>query len=373
MVSMKSRVAVVRVKGTVEEAVGEAVGLVGGLNVSKGERVLIKPNLCYTRNPHNMVMTDFRLLRAVIGMVRELTDKVLVVESDNISGSAEKRALESGLLELLKEVDVEFMNLSTDEVEVHEVAGFRLEIPKTVLEADRIVNLPKMKTSGPTLVTLSLKNLFGLLANRDKKRMHKALDEILPYLGKVVRQDMIIVDGIVAMEGNGPSLQGSPRQVGVLLAGQDAVAMDAVVCQIIGLDPDRLPLFRAAARRGWWPAEITVAGTPVADVAIPDFCLPDTPQVATGRTGRTWLSRFATHVLTPRLVPQRERCTACRTCVRICPQQAITIVDRLAVVDDARCIRCYCCQEVCPEAAIDLEFSRLGRLVRWSGVLGRLE
>ena len=82
---------------------------------------------------------------------------------------------------------------------------------------------------------------------------------------------------------------------------------------------------------------------------------------------------MATDALTPRPVPQRGRCTACGTCVRICPRQAITIVDRLAVVDDKRCIRCYCCHEICPEAAIDLEFSWLGRLIRWTGVLGRLE
>ncbi len=263
---MKSRVAVVRVKGTVEEAVGEAVELVGGLNVSKGDRVLIKPNLCYTRNPHNMVMTDFGLLKTVIGMVRELTDRVLVVESDNISGSAEKRALESGLLELLKEMDVEFMNLSTDEVEVHEVAGFRLKIPKTVLGADRVINLPKMKTSGPTLVTLSLKNLFGLLANRDKKRMHKALDEILPHLGKVVRQDMIIVDGIVAMEGNGP-LVGNPVHMGLIVAGVDPVAVDSTCARIMGFDPREVKHIVRAAELGAGSMDVEVVGTPVEEVS----------------------------------------------------------------------------------------------------------
>lgn len=263
---MNNRVAVVKAGTDVGKSVEEAVELVGGLKVSPGERVLVKPNICYMKNPHNMVLTDFRIIRAVVEMVKKQTDKVLVVESDNISGSAEKRALESGLLELLRELDVEFMNLSTDEVEVHEVAGAKLQIPKTVLEADRIVNLPKMKTSGPTQVTLSLKNLFGLLANQDKKKLHRVLDEVLPYLGKVIRQDMIVVDGVVAMEGNGP-LVGNPVQLGVVVAGVDPVAVDSTCARIMGFDPKEVKHLVRAVEMGVGSMDAEVVGTPVEEVA----------------------------------------------------------------------------------------------------------
>ena len=263
---MSSRVAVVKITGDIRNSVEEAIRLIGGLKISPGEMVLVKPNVCYTKNTHNMILTDFRVIKAVVEMIKEYTNRILVVETDNISGSAEKRALESGLLELLKELDVEFMNLSGDEVEIHEVAGFRLEIPKTVLEADRIVNLPKMKTSGPTLVTLSLKNLFGLLANRDKKMMHKALDEILPYLGKVIRQDMIVVDGIVAMEGNGP-LVGNPVQMNLVVAGVDPVAVDSTCARIMGFNPREVRHVVKAAELGVGSMDAEVVGTPVEEVA----------------------------------------------------------------------------------------------------------
>jgi heterodisulfide reductase subunit A-like polyferredoxin len=173
------------------------------------------------------------------------------------------------------------------------------------------------------------------------------------------------------MEGSGPSLRGSPRHVGVLLASQDAVALDATVCQIIGLDPDQVALFQAAARRGWWPMDVAIAGTPIAEVTVPDFRMPESAQSAVRRASRRWIAPWATRALVPYPLPRRNRCTACRTCQRTCPVQAIDIVDRLAVVDYDRCIRCYCCHEMCPEAAIDLRFSLLGRIIRWTGMLGR--
>jgi len=264
-----------------------------------------------------------------------------------------------------------------------EVAGFSATTVTRLLkvwqEADVTIALPKLKTHGLTTITGATKILFGLVPGLTKSGYHSKLADLDRFCDMLldivacVRPALFVMDGVLGIEGNGPSLRGSPRHVGVLLASQDAVALDAVVCQIIGLDPDRLPLFRAAQRRGWWPVEVTVAGTPVAEVSVPDFRLPDTTRAATRPAGRGWLSQLATRALVPRPVPQRELCTACRTCVRICPRQAITIVDQLAVVDDERCIRCYCCHELCPEAAIDLEFSRLGRLLRWTGVLGRTE
>jgi ferredoxin len=108
----------------------------------------------------------------------------------------------------------------------------------------------------------------------------------------------------------------------------------------------------------------------VAEVSVPDYGLPSSSQATAEHEGRGWVSQMVTQSLTPRPVPKRERCTACGTCVRSCPQDAITIVDRLAVVDQKSCIRCYCCHEVCPEAAIDLELSLLGRLLRLVGMLG---
>jgi len=98
-------------------------------------------------------------------------------------------------------MDVEFLNLSGDEFEVHEVAGKKLRLPRTVLDADYFINLPKVKTEGHVSVTLSIKNLFGVPQRAKKSSLHRRLNEILPYLAGAIRHDLIVVDGVVAMEG----------------------------------------------------------------------------------------------------------------------------------------------------------------------------
>ncbi|MFQ6053997.1 MAG: DUF362 domain-containing protein, partial [Candidatus Bathyarchaeia archaeon] len=232
----RCRVSVVEAGGDIDAAVSRSIELAGGLKLRGGERVVIKPNVSHPRNPSGMVSTDPRVVEAVIRLVRRRTGRITVVESDNISGSAERRMAETGFLRRLEELGAEFINLSGDKAETHEVDGLEIEIPRTVLDADYLINLPKMKTCGYTLVTLSIKNLFGVLPTAKKNKLHRHLDEILPYLAKVIRQDLIVVDGITAMEGNGP-LIGTPRALGVVVAGTSPAAVDAVCTGIMGFDP----------------------------------------------------------------------------------------------------------------------------------------
>jgi len=231
-----TRVSVVEAGKDIDEAVRRSVDLVGGLRLGGSEHVVIKPNVCNAKNPYGMVNTDPRVLEAVVGMVREKAGRITVVESDNISGTAERRMEGSGFLNLLEGLGVEFLNLSGDDYEAHEVAGVELRLPRTVLEADLFVNLPKIKTCGHTLVTLSIKNLFGVLQRRRKNRLHGRLDEVLPYLARTIRNDLIVVDGVTAMEGNGPVI-GTPREMGVVVAGIDPVSVDAVCSAMMGFDP----------------------------------------------------------------------------------------------------------------------------------------
>jgi len=231
-----TRVSAVEAGKDIDEAVRRSVDLIGGLRLGGGEHIVIKPNVCNAKNPYGMVNTDLRVLEAVVGMVREKAGRITVVESDNISGTAERRMEGSGFLNLLEGLDVEFLNLSGDDYEAHEVAGVELRLPRTVLEADLFVNLPKIKTCGHTLVTLSIKNLFGVLQRRRKNRLHGRLDEVLPYLARTIRNDLIVVDGVTAMEGNGPVI-GTPREMGVVVAGIDPVSVDAVCSAMMGFDP----------------------------------------------------------------------------------------------------------------------------------------
>jgi len=121
---------------------------------------VVKPNVCYPKNIENMIITDARVLEAVLNLLKRRTKNVIVVESDSFSGTAEKRMINTGTMNIVKKCDVDFLNLSKDDVEEHEVAGFVLEIPKTVLKADYLVNLPKLKTNDFVYISVAMKNML---------------------------------------------------------------------------------------------------------------------------------------------------------------------------------------------------------------------
>lgn len=234
-----TKVAIVKARGDEEAAVRRAVDLAGGLQVKPGMRVVIKPNVCNAKNPQGMVITDFAIIEAVVKMVREKGCEPLVVESDNIADTADKRVKESGLMAKLEEWGVRFLNLSADEGVPHKVAGTEIMIPKTMLEADYVINLAKMKTCAHTTVTLGIKNLYGCFQEAKKSRLHKKLDEVLPYLAKTMRTDMTVIDGVTCMEGNGPVV-GNPRKMGAIVAGRDVVAVDSFCCGLMGFKPEEI-------------------------------------------------------------------------------------------------------------------------------------
>ena len=233
----------------IDDAVRRSIDLIGGLQLDPGNCVVIKPNVCNPKNPDGMVITDFRIIKAVVDLVRKNGNELVVVESDNISGTADARVEKSGLMRLLDEWDVEFLNLSHDDYEEFDIAGTTLRLPRTVLEAEYFINIPKIKTCAHTLVTLGIKNLYGVFQRKQKSKLHKNLNEILPFLTEKIRNDLVIVDGINCMEGNGPII-GNPVCMNLILAGRNVVSVDAVCCWLMGFDPKVVPHIALSAEKG---------------------------------------------------------------------------------------------------------------------------
>ncbi len=262
-------VAIVKVGDDVAEAVQKSVQMVQGFKgVKKDDLAVIKPNVCYPKNPQNMIITDRRVLEAVINLAKSKTKNVVVVESDARSGTAEKRMIETGTMDVVKQCDAEFLNLSKDEVEEHKIGDLPILIPKTALKADYFVNLPKVKTNMDTVVTIAMKNMFGMIATRQKTQFHKQLADTLVYLSETIRQDLIVVDGITAMEGLGP-IRGSPVNLGLAIAGKNPVTVDAACSHIIGFNPYAVEALWKAHQRGMGeidPQRIKFTGEPVENV-----------------------------------------------------------------------------------------------------------
>jgi len=269
-----------------KQVVASLLDILEPVDIRAGESVIVKPNICYHRNPRGMIVTDFKLVEAVVEWLKERTRNVTVVESDNRTGSADYRVEALGLNSLLGRLNVAFKNLSREkDLLMKNVDDITFHIPKLVAEADYVVNLPKLKTCTGMTVSLSLKNSFGLVADRNKPSMHKSLNGILLEVNKSIRRHLILVDGIVGMEGNGPLL-GEPVQTGVIIAGTRPVSVDATCSRIMGFDPSQISHIKTCSEGslGMLDAEkINIVGQEVRAVAR-SFAPPSLAPMSVAKT-----------------------------------------------------------------------------------------
>jgi ferredoxin len=181
------------------------------------------------------------------------------------------------------------------------------------------------------------------------------------------------MDGILAMEGEGPGL-GRPRRLGLVLASRDAVALDAVAGSIVGFDPDEIDTTRFADERGLGAGRldgIEVVGEALASVAVPDFRRPSTATRAIVRRVPPRLAGLFTawFAVTPWVV--ETNCTGCTECTLICPTGAASMHGPVARIDHELCIECMCCHEVCRYDAVVLRRSLTSKAVERVGNAAR--
>jgi uncharacterized protein (DUF362 family) len=226
----------------------------------KGKTVLLKPNLVGL-DPFGVMNTH----PAVIAAARECflrlgAAQVLIGDGPAMDRDTEAIAESVRLREYVGRLKGTFVDLNVDDVsrvalKTHASRLSELLLPKTVLGVDFLVSMPKLKTHHWAGVTLSLKNMFGVVPGGcygwPKNVLHWAgIDRAILDINAAARPDFAIVDGIVGMEGNGP-IQGTPKASGVLVFGRDPVSVDATCCRVMGLRPERVPyLSRAGSLLG---------------------------------------------------------------------------------------------------------------------------
>lgn len=236
-----------------QEMVQKAVDLIGGIEpfVATNAKVFVKPNLGTIKTSKTGATTDPNITRAVIDILHKRSTDITIIESDSAAVDTETIWSHCGYDVLAREKNVRMLNLSKEPTVAH--GEFRL--PKMLFNDYTLVNIPKIKTNDLTIVTCSLKNLFGLMPTRHRAKYHKVIDDVIVDLNRLFRQNLIVVDGLIAMEGDGP-LAGKPVDMNIVIAGDNPVAVDVVVCNIIGLNPNFITHIKMSSEAGLGPLDI---------------------------------------------------------------------------------------------------------------------
>jgi len=321
--------------------------------VKSGDRVLLKVNLLATSTPDQAVVTHPAVVRAVAREVQKAGGVPYIGDSPSrefSKGRLKKVYEAAGLIHIANELGIE-LNYNTRSKKLQIPNGKKLKkapICQFVLDADKIIALPKIKTHSLMMLSLATKIMYGAIPGLTKARFHSKFirhqsfaDMLLDVL-TIVPPNLFIMDGVIAMQGDGP-FSGEPFSLNLLLASEDAIALDLSVCEILGVEPVGIPTLKRAKLRSLWPKSIQYPLKTPKEVKYTGFKLPST----------------AGYLLTGKMRPAKspvpnEKCTACGDCEKICPRGAAKVGNNGAEINYSLCIRCYCCHEVCPEKAIDL-------------------
>lgn len=363
---MAAQVSIVRCQsyeeGEIFQALRKSIDLIGGIQrfVKEGDRVLLKPNLLYGKAPEKAVTTHPTIVKGMIQIVREAGGEPFIGDSPALGGLI-KTAEKAGIKKVAEDLHCPLVEFNEPMVFTHRRGVFfkSIEIEQKVLEADVMINLPKWKTHGQMLLTLGVKNLFGCVPGPRKALWHlktggdrKRFAQLLVDLYQILSPSLTVLDGVVGMDGNGPN-SGRPVPLGLILASTDALSLDQVICDLLGIPRISLMTNQVALEAGMGRDGIEIVGESIEEVRIFRFELPKLSPSDWGLP--SFLSRVLKNFLTSKPVLKKELCKKCGQCVEICPAQSLHIMERGLSFDYGRCIRCFCCQEVCPEGAIQIK------------------
>lgn len=259
----------------------EPLGGMEGI-VKPSDRVLLKPNLLTGSRPTKECITRPEIVYCVAQLVKEAGGKPFLGDSPAF-GSAKGVAKANGYLPLCAELDLPIIEFKGQRYSTKNQNFQHLRLSKEAMDADVVINLPKVKSHIQLTMTLGVKNLFGCVPGKMKAWWHMEagqdadrFGEMLVETAKAIAPDLTIIDGIIGHEGNGPS-GGEPRELGVLGASTDVFALDRAMIEILNVDPLLVPTLSAQFKQGYCSdlSQIEFPYSKPADLQISDWKLPE--------------------------------------------------------------------------------------------------
>ena len=264
---------------SIDKAVSDSIKLIGGLEtlINRGDSVLIKPNVLCAMDYRTGAVTNPNVVKAICGLARKAgAGKIIIAESSVIGCKTQDAFDKSGYSKLAREEKTELIDLKKAPTLYMGIPNGkifrRMELPEIIFKSDVIINVPVMKTHDMLPVTLGLKNMKGVIKDKDKKRFHVwGLSQSIVDLNKLVLPQITVIDGTVAMEGLGP-VHGKPVNFGLVISSFDTVAADTVATSVMGIDPRQVDCIQLAAQQDLGCADLSmieVSGLSIEQVKRP--------------------------------------------------------------------------------------------------------
>lgn len=346
----------------------ESLALIDCLNkIKPNDKVLIKPNCLGPFDKDAGITTHPLFVQAVIQIVKEYTNNIVVGDNPatkNIITTMKKNGIYDVIIEEGVEIldGKESINIKTDNYKLYN----SFDVSKAMTDVDVMINLPKLKTHALAYITCAQKNLFGFIYGLSKASWHvrasnplqfgEALNDLYAAILNNFKDKTIIhiCDGIVGLEGEGPSTGGNPKPAGVILASTDAVSLDRVAVEVMGLEYQKLFINKIAHERKLGIGDlkqISIVGEDLSSFKNLKFESSKNPLSIFGL--RLLKIKSLRNIVLEHPIINTNKCIKCGECAKICPPNAMTINNNsFPKLKKNICIRCWCCSEVCPKNAI---------------------
>ena len=358
----------------VYQKVKEGLELLGGLKsiISQEEKILVKPNLLKPLDPSKVATTHPAVFGALLRCLKEegyLDIKYGDSSAIGANATVEEIANITGLKKYADKYEVslgDFDNSQTVNYKEGKVAK-KFVLCNSVVDSDAIISVSKMKTHALVKITGAIKNMYGCIYLGNKAIGHAKypnsaiFSKMLIDLNKVVNARFHIMDGIMAMEGNGPG-SGDPIMMNVILMSKDPVALDSVYARLVDLKPEYVLPCLYGEKYGLGNMQYNNI-----EIISPDGVISDkeafekygNPNFTVNRKKQSFwdIKLMMSKKAKPKHMPvvDLDKCIGCGICEKACPVEGKAVHSgsgKKASYDYSKCIRCYCCQELCPEKAI---------------------